>query len=81
MGFAYLDVLIMRHILVVDGAALLEFFVASLLLMGLEPSDVGGVASLLSLVIAGHHLRVVGVLLEHDFLVTNLPVAFDPVLN
>ena len=79
ISFADLDVLMFRHVLVVDGAALRELFVAPLFLMGLEPSDIGGVTSLLSLVVAGHHLRVVGVLLEHDFLVTSLPVPLDPV--
>ena len=81
ISFADLDILVVCHVFIVDGAALLKLFVAPLLLMGLEPGDIGGVTSLLSLVVTGHHLRVVSVLLEHDFLVTNLPVVLYPVLN
>ena len=64
-GLANLNLVILCHVLVVDGASLLELLVTFLLLVGLKVRDVGGVASLLGLVDAGHHLRVVGVGCHH----------------
>ena len=69
-GLANLDLVILSHVLVVDGAPLLKFLITFLLLVRLKVCDVGGVASLLGLVDAGHHLREVGVGCHHQLLHT-----------
>ena len=68
VSLADLHLLVDGDVLVVDGAGLLELLVTFLLLMRLEFSDVGGVAHLLGLVDAGHHLGVLCVFCQHHFL-------------
>ncbi len=62
------DGLFLRHLLVLDEAALLEVLLALLLLLGLEVGGVGGVAPLGVAVVALDVLVVLG-LLHHDDLV------------
>ena len=69
-GLADLDLVILSHVLVVDGASLLKFLVTFLLLVWLKVCHLGGVASLLALVDTGHHFREVCVSCQHQLLHT-----------